>query len=85
METSLPNPPTDNLYKFFSIFGTLIIIGALVLPVIYGEGIYKSNRGLEEKLKAYEREYKTFVTFEYERAMVESETIKNLKEWRRIG
>lgn len=31
----LPNPPTDNLYKFFAISGLIIIIFCLVVPVWY--------------------------------------------------
>lgn len=56
MNIPLPTPPTDNLYKFMALLGSLLLIVALALPSMRKEEFHREYTDKLDKLNVVGRE-----------------------------
>jgi hypothetical protein len=61
MSVPLPTPPTDNLYKFMALLGSVLLIVALALPSIRKEEFHTEYTQKIERLNEIGRELQSAV------------------------
>lgn len=54
---TIPNLPTDNLYKFYSISGIIIILFTLFFGTIFLNNIFEKSRKITDSVKVLQLEF----------------------------